>query len=622
MRIVLLFICLNFQLSTIYSQSSLTFKLDSLCQDTDLISEQFCTRVEALKSGRITLKEFGLYNDSLKSTYERTNFDNYITLSKVGLQVWTLTDSINGVCRSCNTIARGNYFSENLLEAFDYSYKALHLAKRHNLKSCLEWSYSNFAWIYFRIGDSEQAVKYIKNITPDSITSGYQRSRYYNALGVFYRKIDEDSSFYYFEKGLAHAEEDHQKALILSNMAAYLRENKRAPEALNHMRWVLRVNQRENNLEQYGGNLVIIAKLFAKLNRPDSAISYLEKSLEVTESINDRRRSLHAYQDMVYLHDKLGNKQKAIDAAKAFIKLNKDIFYPKHLSNIVKSDWQRRDELNKNRISSLEAEKVFNERDLKRQRTITTLAILIGLLLLGVFGVIMKIIVERKEREEQIKNEILSRELIESEMKSLKAQMNPHFLFNTLNSIKLFIIKNEARLAADYLAKFAQLMRLTLQYSNEKWIAVSEEIRLLDLYMTMECLRLKQPFTWRFVGGDHPEVRNIKIPPMVLQPFVENAIWHGLSPRDEEGGQIEIHFDIESQQVRCRVIDNGIGREASLKMGKKGLRESMGLKITNNRLSLIGKIYQQRCEAQIHDLTDPNGEASGTEVETYLPIKN
>lgn len=240
------------------------------------------------------------------------------------------------------------------------------------------------------------------------------------------------------------------------------------------------------------------------------------------------------------------------------------------------------------------------------------------------FGIwyFMRSRIKRIQSTEQMKAEF-SLQINELESKALRAQMNPHFLFNSLNSIRLFILKNEVDSAADYIAKFSKLLRMILNYSRQDMITVYDEIQSLKLYLEFERLRFDQDFDFD-LQIDGQEVLDCQIPPMIIQPFIENAIWHGLMPRTEDGGKIRVSFQKQQSGLYVMVQDNGIGREKAKENNRKrSLKEgSVGLQITKDRLRSLTLRTKRMNEFEIEDLIDENGQAIGTLVTLYFETPN
>lgn len=233
--------------------------------------------------------------------------------------------------------------------------------------------------------------------------------------------------------------------------------------------------------------------------------------------------------------------------------------------------------------------------------------------------------IDQIRRKARLKSDY-EKKLAQVEMSALLAQMNPHFLFNTLNSIDSYIVKNESKKASEYLNNFARLVRLILQHSRSDYISLADELEALDLYLQMESLRFDNCFDYKIEVDDSLRTSSIVIPPMLIQPYLENAIWHGLRHLQKEKceGKILLKITRDGDYLRCVIEDNGIGREKSmeLKAGKSGnnQKKSMGMRITRDRIDLINKLRNVDARVEIIDLKDDNGQAAGTRVELTIPV--
>ena len=218
-------------------------------------------------------------------------------------------------------------------------------------------------------------------------------------------------------------------------------------------------------------------------------------------------------------------------------------------------------------------------------------------------------------------------ELLEMQMeyarledKALRAQMDPHFIFNSLNSIKLLVQENENEKAIYYLTTFTKLLRGLLQNADKPTIRLYDELETCKMYLELESLRFNDSFGYRIDVPAELDLKTIEVPGLILQPFVENAIWHGLMPKK---GKRELNISINSDGswVTCLVDDNGIGRKAAMqKKEVNGTHVSKGMQLTGERMKLNEKLYDTMSQLVIRDKYDPQGEALGTQVELKIAI--
>ncbi len=213
-------------------------------------------------------------------------------------------------------------------------------------------------------------------------------------------------------------------------------------------------------------------------------------------------------------------------------------------------------------------------------------------------------------------------ELAQLEMKALRAQMNPHFIFNALNSIQTFMMKNQTEQALAYLSRFARLIRNVLDTSQLNNISITRECSMLENYLELEKLRLDNKFDYTITVDPQLDSDFVEIPAMVLQPFVENAIWHGLLHM-EDRGLLNIAFIKENGRIHVTVTDNGIGRDAatSIKQFSHPTHVSRGLQITKDRLQIYNSRFNLDASFDIEDLQNGTGKAAGTRVNLWFPLQ-
>jgi ligand-binding sensor domain-containing protein len=230
-----------------------------------------------------------------------------------------------------------------------------------------------------------------------------------------------------------------------------------------------------------------------------------------------------------------------------------------------------------------------------------------------------KLQLERSEKERQLAE--LKQKSTELEMQALRAQMNPHFIFNSLNSINRFILQNERAQASEYLTKFSKLVRLILQNSQASLITLDSELESLQLYLNLEALRFNYHFNYKISVPKDLDISALQVPPLILQPYVENAIWHGLMHKEEKG-QLDVEVSEEDNHLFFKITDNGIGREKAAALASKSAtkHKSMGLRITAHRIAMMQDSRALESPVTINDLTNADGSAAGTEVVIKMPV--
>ena len=215
-------------------------------------------------------------------------------------------------------------------------------------------------------------------------------------------------------------------------------------------------------------------------------------------------------------------------------------------------------------------------------------------------------------------------ELAQAQLEALKVRMNPHFIANALTSIRSMLYRDEKDEAIDYLTMFAKLIRTTLENASREFITLAAEIEYVGNYLEIEKLRFAGKFDTKVVVSNNLKAADILVPPTIFQPYIENAINHGLMHRTS-GGILKISFGTNSNLLKCTIEDNGVGRQRANELGNRSLtgHTSLTEQITRERLALYNKIYKTfDFTIETIDLEDSYGMASGTKVEINLPLRS
>ncbi len=227
---------------------------------------------------------------------------------------------------------------------------------------------------------------------------------------------------------------------------------------------------------------------------------------------------------------------------------------------------------------------------------------------------------EREAIEKLHEAEAHMRQLQETELRALRSQMNPHFIFNCLNAVKSLVLKNQNDAASQYITKFSRLVRMVLENSRSEWITLEQELNILTLYLEIEQTRFNNSFHyWINIEGD-VDTEGVKIPPMLIQPYVENAIWHGLMHKDGHGNVTISVTQKEDDTIEINITDDGVGREKAMALRSKSATKSksLGIEISTDRLNIINQIYKVNAHTEIQDLVDEHGLPCGTNVRLRL----
>ena len=362
-----------------------------------------------------------------------------------------------------------------------------------------------------------------------------------------------------------------------------------------------------------------IGRAYVAQNRLNEAIPYLQKSIVEADTEDDLLIQKEATRKLSEVYENKGDFSKAFKSYQNYVALV-DTLYVRKEQEIGRLARMNREIARKqNRISSLEQERelsqskyslalteqqLFEERNKWQKGLIYSLILGMALLALTAF------FFYRTNKQQQLNNNLLA-------LKSLRSQMNPHFIFNALNSVNNYIAKNDERSANRFLSEFSVLMRTILENSEEDFISFSKELELLQLYVKLEHSRFPEKFDYEININEHVVIDAFNIPPMLIQPYIENAIWHGLRYKEEKGFlKIEV-TQVNENVLTVTIVDNGIGRKksAALKTHNQKKQKSKGMGNIKKRIEILNEMYQNKVQVGISDL-DPDG--TGTKVVVQL----
>lgn len=339
----------------------------------------------------------------------------------------------------------------------------------------------------------------------------------------------------------------------------------------------------------------------------------LKNGLSLAEIYSLKTTIVDANARLSELYNKTGKYQEAMVHYKNAVELEKTIFNERNMQYVSDIIIQYENEAKNNEIKALASENEIVKSKLERNQKIFWFTLL-GLVITA--GLILAF-----NRNRQLKQE---KQILTLEQDMLRNQMNPHFIFNSLNSIKLYIINNEKENAVYYLNKFSKLIRKILIASTEKEMTLEDELDTMKLYMNIENIRFSNEIDFKVEVARTINTSNIRVPSLILQPFLENALWHGLSSK-KDNKQIILNVTKPSEAyITIIITDNGIGRVAADKInsGKLLKRKSVGIAITKARLANFSKGFTNDYKIIIEDLYEESGIAAGTKIIVNIPIRS
>jgi len=524
----------------------------------------------------VNLNMLGVINRRLDNIRKALDYHQQ-ALSVAENQVDSSTSLTKSIAVSLNSM--GNiYLTLNQPDlALDRFNKSLSIEKKARNNLGLAINYQNIGYALEQKGELQMALNNYKTSLSynESINSEVGRVICYNSIGQIYLKLNNP--------------EIALKILYPTlNLALKLEDQFYITSSYIGLGWAL-----------------------TELNKIDEAEKHLLTGLGIAKKYKLKTSIADANMRLSVLNEIKGNYKLAHNQYIEADNIYHDIRNDKNTDYVNALTFQYETESKNNQIQALANENEIVKLKLKESKR-NWFLVLAGIIIL----VLILLFINRQRR---LRNE---KQILTLEQDMLRSQMNPHFIFNSLNSIKLYIINNEKENAVYYLNKFSKLIRKILISSKEKEIPLSEELDTMKLYMNIENIRFSNEIDYTTKVAEDIDLEAIKVPSLILQPFLENALWHGLSTK-KDNKEIQLEVTKNNDFVKISITDNGVGRIKAdeIKQSKVLKRKSVGLTITNDRLANFYKSYEKDYSLNITDLYDNNKIASGTRVIINIPIE-
>ncbi len=611
--------------------------------DTDPLTS-FCFLLQAQKKTRAKNEKVLIAHnaDTISSQlYTVAKYKEAIYFQILAGDLWYELDSIKQYSKSLRKLGENFHRLGDIYNSLKYFNQANEINKKHSFQYEKYHTFIGLAWSYIQVGNFNEAEKNIllsKLMIDDKtiITNNYEYYYLYSWLTrskARYTLVEQydDSPLDTIDKRnsthlLSLAMKYNDSSIIvakkigdidllakaISNKANYLIYAKGSIDTIiEKITYALKINNQMNDKHQLSSNYGVLSKAYLYDKNYLKAIEAAKKGLEYAKETKNLYEITIKYGLLKQGHKEIGDYEKAFFYSEKYHNLYLETYGFRDFNNIFEIQKKSDERLNKNIITNL---KITNKKNMQ----IYWLVSVISLLIFG--GIISYYIIlkNNQKRKSELLKEKLSYDLLQMEMNALRSRMNPHFIFNSLNSIKSFIVSNEVEKSVSYLSKFAKLLRYNLNNSSTDFVNLSDEITFLQDYVSLESLRLSNAIDFKIETPEGLDLDNMLIPPLIIQPFIENAIWHGLSLK-KDIGLLKLMMLSTDKFLEIHIIDNGVGRETSAAVNKNKSHISKGISITEERLEIFSKIYGLKKPFKIVDLKEDD-KAIGTEVIIKLPL--
>jgi len=657
------------------SSSSGDFRIEVSKGDELIVSHKdFETVYHTIKNGeRITIsvepeEEESIYKYSPRSKKAKfKSFNNLLDSAIVNKKV-SAEKSIQFIAESISvsTSTKQNAQAYEVLGDIYMHWKQYDLAvsnyriSLNNIET--NETYLKLANAYTKNGSYQESLSIYERLQDESL-SNYQRIDCFEGLGDVYKKVNKKSkSLAAYEQGLQIAEKHkispkvviltskmaeaygdlgeitNAKTLYTNSLNLAAKENKSTS-----VKQKIKVADFNNRTRDYDDEILLRKEIVKDLKSIESdtidiesaltvqkqnykignayylnnniaeAIPYFEESIKEAEIKEDLIVKKDATRKLSEVYVNSGDYKKALIAYQNYTKLVErlNIRKEQEISRAARNN--RSISENQNRITSLEKDRqlTISQFELSEERnkskTLIIYSLLGGLLLLLLTAYLMY----KSIKQQKLANNLLA-------LKSLRSQMNPHFIFNALNSVNSFIATNDERTANKYLSDFSQLMRAVLENSEEDFIPLTKEVELLELYTKLEHSRFQDKFDYDIAVDKAILIDDYQIPPMLLQPYIENAVWHGLRYKKEKG-LLTIAIDKKNDsEITIAITDNGVGRKKSkaMKTENQKKQNSKGMGNIKKRVAILNEMYKDKVDVYIDDFKAEDD--TGTKVVVTL----
>ncbi len=542
----------------------------------DLAVTNYRISLQSVSKSNVQLKLADAYRNN--KNYQES-IDAYANINKSELSNWDLVSLYQGLGETFMAIKEYDIAINNLK-------KGLALAQKHLITPKVTDLNSKIAEAYAAKGATQEAEDYFENSL--NLAEQENKSR---ALMEKVKVADFQNSNQAYDEEIELRQEALEDIKDIATDSVIENESALTPQKQNYKI----------------GNAYYLQRDF------ENAIPFLEKSIEEADKSEDLVVQKDAIRKLSDVYRDAGDYTKSIEWYNNYTEVL-DELYSKREQEIIMAARFRQDISEKqSRISSLESDRALSatqyELSLEQNKNqrIIIYSLIGGLLLLLVTGYFMY----KSIRQQKLSNNLLA-------LKSLRSQMNPHFIFNALNSVNSFIASSDERIANKYLTDFSLLMRAVLENSEEDFIPLEKELELLQLYTKLEHFRFQDKFDFHIEVADDVDVEAFQIPPMLLQPYIENAVWHGLRYKKEKGNLWIQVKQSATDQLKITIADDGIGREKSKAMKTQNQKKhnSKGLSNIKKRVAILNEMYQDKVDVHIEDYQETGD--IGTKVEVTI----
>ncbi len=508
-----------------------------------------------------------------------------------------------------------NYLGDNL-KALDYYIAAYDLKEKNGKTGKLPPALINIGGLYVTNGDTAEGLVFLKKALKYAAENNdnYSVAKASISIGNVHMKYGHlDSAFVYYTAAMEAARKQDDLTVsvnLLIKLSGYYYQTGKQTKAIQFAEKAFK----ESEEIDYKFGIVSAAQqlgsFYFRQGKFKKAAVYFTKALNVSNKINAVDGQLNAYKSLYELYKRQMLYKKAMQNYSRYVQIKDSIFNEQ--SRRKYSAVKARYEINE---KQRELEKIKLENEINRLHERQSRYILWGALSLSLLIFLIIIIIYRQQKIRTLQK------VIKLEQKLLRSRLNPHFIFNALTAVQRFIFEKNPLAASDFLGNFSRLIRFVLHNASSDRISLKEELEFIENYLNLQAIRFDNTFSFIVKVDDDVDCENTFIPPMIVQPIVENAVEHGIKHSDKKGF-IRVEFKLKNKIIEVVVTDNGVGRKraAEIQKRKNANHRSVSTQITKERITRLNKKGKKGVSVEIIDLRDDNSQPAGTKVILRVPV--
>ncbi|PCJ65266.1 MAG: sensor histidine kinase [Bacteroidetes bacterium] len=550
--------------------------------------------------------------------YRTGEYDSAIAYYEMAVEAYQSIPDNRGLSKAYANIANIYKHQSNYPKALEYGNKALSIFEELGLSKNKSALLNHFGNIYHSQGDYEKALIYYQKALKISESQGNKgaMATCLNNIGYVFRDQHKvDTAMVLFHRTLAIHRKSGDKggaAVSLNNIAKIHLVKNHFSKALEFYSEALDISTEIGSQLSKGTSYLGMAKSCFKLNRKAKALEFTLKSLEISEELNLLSLRKESYQTLSEIYQNSGDHKKALECYQQFKLLNDSLYNKENILEMAQMEceyqYKRERDSARNREQLLDQQVKITSSNLANSQRNTFLIVVVFLLASIVLGAVILF--------QRLSNEKSKIQKIVVEQRLLRSQMAPHFMFNSLTVLQGMILKKDDK-SNFYLCEFSKLLRITLENSRHQTVSLSKELFALNSYIELRNLDLTPPYNYLLAIDDEINIHMFMVPPMLIQPFVENAMENALANNNEDR-KIDIKISFRNKELICTIADNGTGIKVDEFKTDKN-KTSLSTAITAERLDLLSNDFNMLGSVNIKNKDPKNG--SGTLVTLVIPYK-